>query len=352
MPARARKVAASEELPPPPPSSARRGKRKQDVVVVEAVVPGTPAVPVKKAAATKTKTAVAASAAAPAAVASSANAAPTLLHRLPPLQRATVLHRPSKVIKSPYLCDIQVDGSDNVELCHTPSLGCMGLIATDSVILVSQSTSSTAKSSHILHHVQQTEPDGTSHLIGTHPMTANVLTKALLEGGHVFPGKPVVELKKEVTMGNSRFDFVATHADGSVTVVETKNVPLAHHFDGTRKEQQACLNASTETLDPYHKKALFPYGYRKKVADPVSPRALKHVQELEAIAQAGGQQACLLFITQRTDVSSVVITNTDPIYREAIAKAAKNGVVLKGFAVRWDGNEAFVHKELVVEFDG
>ena len=276
-----------------------------------------------------------------------------LLHTLPTLYPATVVHRPSKVCKSPYLCDIKVVGTDTLTMAHTPSLGCSGLVCPGAEILVSKSTSksSTAKSTHVLHHVLMREDDETSHWIGTHPMTANILAQALLLGGHVFTNLPPVEsVQKEVTMGNSRFDFVVTHSDGSLTVVETKNVPVADNFDGTKKERAALLAACEETPNPYGKVAIFPDGYRKKVADPVSPRALKHVQELGVIAQEGGKRACLLFISQRTDVASFVVASTDVQYRAAVQKAANNGVVLKAFSVRWDGasGRAFLHKELPI----
>ena len=238
-------------------------------------------------------------------------------------------------------------------MAHTPSLGCCGLVSPGAEILVSKSTSksATAKSTHVLHHVLKREEDETSHWIGTHPMTANILAQAMLLGGHVFPNLPPVEsVQKEVTMGNSRFDFVVTHSDGSLTVVETKNVPVADNFEGTKKERAALLAACEEAPNAYAKVAIFPDGYRKKVADPVSPRALKHVQELEVIAQEGGKRACLLFISQRTDVASFVVASTDVQYRAAVQKAANNGVVLKAFSVRWDGasGRAFLHKELPI----
>ena len=49
-----------------------------------------------------------------------------MLHSLAPLYPATVVNRPSKTIKSPYLADIKLEGSEDIYMCHTPSLGCMG----------------------------------------------------------------------------------------------------------------------------------------------------------------------------------------------------------------------------------
>jgi DNA-binding sugar fermentation-stimulating protein len=85
---------------------------------------------------------------------------------------------------------------------------------------------------------------------------------------------------------------------------------------------------------------------RKKASEPVSPRALKHVQELVEIVEKGEQRACLLFVVQRTDVDRMCITRTDPIYRAAVKEAVAKGVMLKAYSIRWDGSQSHVHREL------
>lgn len=60
-----------------------------------------------------------------------------VLHTLPDLYRATVLARPSRSIKSPYLADVQLEDG-TLALCHSPSLGCMGLISAGATILVAK----------------------------------------------------------------------------------------------------------------------------------------------------------------------------------------------------------------------
>lgn len=149
-------------------------------------------------------------------------------------------------------------------------------------------------------------PRRSPHRSQTHPCSiAEKLALALLEGGHAFG--PVTAVAHQVTMGNSRFDFVVTHADGSTTVVECKNVPIgvwravvyaieiglslcllsflliemghlitnskrincfdartspflltADYCDGTKKERAAIMAAPGAPSDPYGKLALFP----------------------------------------------------------------------------------------------
>ena len=200
----------------------------------------------------------------PPATAAAAAATGALLFTLPPLLRAVIVNRPSKVVKSPYLADIKLleedeaaaaaaadgggkgnkkraggkgqgktaadlsndsgDSSEETHMAHTPSLGCGNLVSAGASVLVSRSTSATAKSKFVLHHVLQREGDGSEHLVGTHPQTAEKLALAIIQAG--FAVGPVTAVAREVTMGNSRFDFVVTHGDGSTTVVECKNVPI------------------------------------------------------------------------------------------------------------------------------
>lgn len=83
----------------------------------------------------------------------------------------------------------------------------------------------------------------------------------------------------------------------------------------------------------------------------MSPRALKHAQELQAIAEEGSRRACLLFIVQRTDCDRLRLTTQDAQYREAVREAISKGVKVKAFAVRWDGPRAYLHRELPLDWD-
>lgn len=59
------------------------------------------------------------------------DAAAMHLHTLPgPLVYGTVVSRPSKTNKSPYLADVELDdGKGTIVMAHTPGLGCGGLVA-------------------------------------------------------------------------------------------------------------------------------------------------------------------------------------------------------------------------------
>ena len=91
--------------------------------------------------------------------------------------------------------------------------------------------------------------------------------------------------------------------------------------------------------------------YRKNANDPVSPRALKHVQELEQIKQKEPDMRCILcFVIQRTDVKQFQPSLIDPIYRKAVQKAWINGVEIFTLQVSWtvDGVASFHSSKLPI----
>ncbi len=100
----------------------------------------------------------------------------TPLYTLPrPLTRATVLARPSKTNKSPYLADIHTeDGA--ICMAHTPALGCCGLIAPGALVWVMRSGGEKTVSQYTIYLVELA--DGTR--ICAHPTVANEVAAGLL----------------------------------------------------------------------------------------------------------------------------------------------------------------------------
>ena len=132
-------------------------------------------------------------------------------------------------------------------------------------------------------------------------------------------------------------------------VLEIKNVPLADYVDVPKKDRTRCL-AQLEHKNFYEKIAYFPDGYRKNSTDVVSPRALKHIQELEEIAKSGTVRAILCFIVQRNDVKQFQTSNIDLIYKAAVYKASQNGVEIITIQVEWttQGKCYFVRNDLPI----
>jgi len=126
----------------------------------------------------------------------------------------------------------------------------------------------------------------------------------------------VKSYKREKTILNSRFDFVGAYPGGKHFVLEVKTVPLCSE-DGT---------------------AYFPHGYRKKKGYAVSPRALKHLDDLIEIATKSDAEALMCYVIQRGDANKFVPSETDPIYKEKFYEAYKSGVKMKTLYVKWTKN--------------
>ena len=91
-----------------------------------------------------------------------------MLVQLPQLFKATVINRPSKTIKSPYVADIKLEDGTTA-LCHTPGLGCCGLVSTDRTIFVSKAANPEAKTAYTAQISESQDAEGT-YYVGIHPM--------------------------------------------------------------------------------------------------------------------------------------------------------------------------------------
>jgi DNA-binding sugar fermentation-stimulating protein len=248
------------------------------------------------------------------------------IHTFPSLYRVEVLHRPSKSIKSPYVADIRLeDGSQ--ALCHTPGLGCCGLVATGKYIYVSKAANPNAKTAYTAQIAECTDAEGT-YYVGIHPMVSQAMAAKLLDKIH-----PTATWKSEVKVDtHTRLDFVGTTAEGKKIYVEVKNamISLCAHPRASRR-------------------AVFPEGYRKCKTDTVSPRAVKHAETLAALATLPDTEAAyLLYIVPRSDCDGgLELNSSDPIYCEAVSTAMSQGVRVRVFGIAFqpDGNIHF-NKEL------
>jgi DNA-binding sugar fermentation-stimulating protein len=172
--------------------------------------------------------------------------------------------------------------------------------------------------------------------IGINPKLAESIVEECLKK-HFISNLQANKFQREVKFLNSRFDFAGTDKDGKPFVLEVKNVPLADYVDVPKKEKKKYTEL-IKSKKWNEKIAYFPDGYRKNSTAVVSPRALKHIQELEEIAKSGKVRAILCFVIQRTDVSHFQTSNIDLTYKEAVYKAWQNGVEITTIQVSWSEN--------------
>jgi len=262
------------------------------------------------------------------------------IYTLPQLYKGVILHRPSKVCKSPYLADIKIFDIEENVMAHSPALGCCGLIVPNVNVLCTKSESTKNKSKYVIHHVICEN----NAIIGVNPMLANPIVKSLLLKNKIEQFQNITQLKAEITVDDSRFDYTFLNENGQKVYLEVKNVPLADVVDICAKERK---KLDLSAYDTSKKIAIFPDGYRKNKDEPVSVRALKHVNHLASIHKEDSNIICaLLFLIQRSDVVSFKPSSLDKIYQNAVYDAHECGVKILPICVQWIDNKCYFLKKI------
>lgn len=267
------------------------------------------------------------------------------------LIKATVIKRPSAQIKSPYVADIEL-GLEDSSLAHCPSLGCSGHVEKGCTIYVSKKDGS-GKCSYSADFALYEEPEkNNTQLICVNPKFSEKMVNIILKN-KIFSTLKPKEYKAEQTRGNSRFDFIGKDQDDREFILEVKHVPLADYQDCLAKEKKK-YKEENKTKKYNEKIAYFPDGYRKKQTDTVSPRALKHIEELTMYKiENPGSRAIMCYVIPRIDVSSFQASNIDPIYKEAFRNAVYYGVEIIPLVLKWntDYECKFITDKLPINLD-
>ena len=249
------------------------------------------------------------------------------VHTLPSLVKVEVISRPSKSIKSPYVADIKLEDG-TIALCHTPGLGCCGLVAPGKYIYVLKAVNPKSKTAYTAQIAEDADSEGT-HYVGIHPMVSQAVAGKLL-----YKISPTATWLTEVKIDDhTRIDFVGTTPEGKKIFVEVKNAMISR-----------C------TTPRMSRRAVFPEGFRKSKKVAVSPRAVKHAETLAELAKLPTTESThLLFMLPRNDCNDGLELNPDDsIYCEAVVKAQVGGVKICVFGLDFQpSGEIFFNKELV-----
>ncbi len=273
------------------------------------------------------------------------------------LIEGSVIKRPSAYIKTPYVADIiPINAVDSI-LGHTASLGCCGLADVGATILMSPVPKTKKKNDEKLHceyrvYLSLIREKDNEIIVGIYPKLAEELAESAIKNNLLNILQNVRTYRRETPIYvegkvDSRFDFTGIDCNGIPFIMEVKNVPLADYEDITAKDKKGkCYD--NRSIDS--KVAYFPDGYRKKSTDTVSPRALKHIQELTLIKRESKTRCIMCYVIQRTDVSSFQPSIIDPEYRSAFYEAMNSGVEIITMVVQWtrEGQAYFVRDNLLI----
>ena len=266
-----------------------------------------------------------------------------ILYKLPSIIKGKIISRPSKLCKSPYVADVILENNEQQIIAHSPSLGCSGYANSGEYVYLIKNENPKL-CTHVIHLACRNEKN-TNYLVGIHPKSAEIIVQYSLLNNHINKLKNISNLQREKTFLNSRFDFICKDENNRQTIIEVKNVPCADYEDIEQKQRKK-MDFSNRDINS--KIAYFPDGYRKKKNDIVSPRALKHIKELQRLKEENPEYRCILiFVIQRKDVCSFQASIVDPIYKQALNEAYVNGVEIIPIQVYWnDQGECIYHKEL------
>lgn len=259
-----------------------------------------------------------------------------------------IINRPSKTIKSPYVADVLLlddsdSDSDTIVLGHTAALGCCGYVDKEQIVYMIPSKEGSKCQYTILQAIRHDITRNIKTSVGVAPKLAEYITGNALSK-NMIDGLDVESFQREKKLLNSRFDFIGKTKSGTQFILEVKNVPLADFENIDSKLRSKIIKDTNNYSDYCHygKIAYFPDGYRKKKTDTVSPRALKHIQELEKLKREYPTIQCiLLFVIQRDDACCFEPANTDPIYKSALIKAHNAGVEVKTLQCTWKENKCY-----------
>jgi DNA-binding sugar fermentation-stimulating protein len=278
-----------------------------------------------------------------------------LMLKIDGLVDGTIVNRPSKTIKSPYVADILLHTLNTTILGHTASLGCCGLADRGAQILmapVPKTNKNNKISCEFKVHLSVIRERGAEIVVGIHPKLAENLAESAIKNNLLSRLQNVRGYKRETTIYvagkvDSRFDFTGIDCNGVPFIMEVKNVPLADYEDITAKDRK---NKCYDDRDINSKVAYFPDGYRKKSTDTVSPRALKHIRELTLIKRESITRCIMCYVIQRTDVECFQPSIIDPEYRAAVKEAVEAGVEIITLVVQWtkDGEAHFIRDDLPI----
>lgn len=284
------------------------------------------------------------------------------LLKLNDLIKVKIISRPSKICKTPYVADIQLQDGSIVQ-AHCASLGCCGLCEKNCYVYASPMLSNCPQSkskvcTYKVYLAQiyeektiETERYINNQIIGVDPKLAETLVEKALTC-NCFPTlQNIKKHRREASLGNSRFDFIGIDTNDKYFILEVKNVPLSDFADVNHVEKKKLVKADAFKNMKFNEKiSYFPDGYRKTKGGIVSERALKHINELAEVTISKIVRPIICFVIQRTDSGSFQASNIDPTYKAAFNDAIKKGVEVIILMVQWNilGEAKFVTCDLPV----
>ena len=204
-----------------------------------------------------------------------------------PVVKATFLSRPNR-----FIALVELNGK--TVTVHVKNTGrCRELLPVGATVYLAASGNPARKTPYDLVAVEKVRPDGSTLFINMDSQAPNDIAAEYLPKSGLFSVDAT--FRREVTVGNSRFDFAVDTLDHPTAYLEVKGCTL---------EREGI--------------AYFP--------DAPTERGVKHIRELTALARAG-HPAYILFVTQMKGITALRPNDeTHKAFGDALREAATAGV--------------------------
>ena len=204
--------------------------------------------------------------------------------------KAKFISRPNR-----FIAECEIDGERVI--CHVKNTGrCKELLLPGATVYLDEPIGRERKTKYDLVAVEKQISDNKNLLINMDSSAPNDAAAEFLSQGTLYPDATI---RREVTKGNSRFDFCITQSD-KITYLEVKGVTLEN--DGI---------------------ASFP--------DAPTERGVKHIEELIELKKQG-YGAAILFVIQMKGISEFRPNDiTHKAFGDALRRAEKAGVKIYAY---------------------
>ena len=207
------------------------------------------------------------------------------------IKKGIFLSRPNR-----FIAFIRLENGKE-EKVHVLNTGrCRELLLPGAAVYLSESDNPSRKTKYDLVAVEKLTENGGKILINMDSHITNAVAEEYLRKHNLFPDifTNIPRLKREVTYGSSRFDFLLQEGEKKL-FLEVKSVTLEENTT-----------------------VLFP--------DAPTLRGIKHLEELSSIKKAGGNSAVLFVVQLKGATLFRPNIKTHPQFGEVLKKVHKEGV--------------------------
>ena len=259
----------------------------------------------------------------------------------------TLINRPSKSIRSPYVADAK-NSKGKKCLVHVPSLGLAGQCSNGSKILATPSKIN-SKTDYIAQAVCFEDDHGKQVIIGANPYTAELICKSLIQSDLWNPFKGYDLISKPKSLDHKADLYFEKNKN--FNIVEIKNVVCASHDPKEFKNGE-----KTRFYDykkPFLKAGVYPYGdlnqsYKGKKV--VSARSIRQIDLMKK--NRAKFNFYILFVVNRGDCEIFKPNwKADPTYAKSLLSAQQCGITLLAIKINWTLTGCYFDKELKIDLE-